>query len=92
MKYPDIMTPEYCVGVLRLAKATAAEQMAAARHLNEALTDAARYRWLRHGDNDELCLGHLNMDDAPDDGFFLLRNDRLDSAIDTAMAAPIGEK
>lgn len=42
--------------------------------------DAARYRWLRHGDNDDLvlrnCLGSV----------FILRNKELDAAIDKQLA------
>lgn len=60
---------------------------------NERLRrDAERYRWLRHGDNDELVLRspvfsdvaemakHLR--DLPD--WYLLRNEELDAAIDAA--------
>lgn len=34
MIYSDVMTPDYCVGVLELGRATAAEQMAAGKHLS----------------------------------------------------------
>lgn len=48
--------------------------------------DALRYRWLRHGDNDEQVMRAYQ---GPTDGSFgqafLLRNDKLDSAIDDAM-------
>lgn len=40
--------------------------------------DAERYRWLRHGDNDDLVIVR-NIED------FLPRNDGLDAAIDAAM-------
>lgn len=42
--------------------------------------DAARYRWLRHGDNDE---GLIRSDGKTQ--HWLLRNEELDSAIDAAM-------
>lgn len=41
--------------------------------------DAARYRWLRHGDNDELVLSET------DGATFLLRNEDLDDAIDEQL-------
>ena len=50
--------------------------------------DAKRYRWLRHGDNDEevLCAYDKN---APKGNYtmFLRRNEKLDLAIDKAMQA-----
>lgn len=43
--------------------------------------DAARYRWIRHGDNDEIVMkGDCR-------GVYLPRNERLDAAIDAAMDA-----
>lgn len=45
--------------------------------------DAARYRWLRHGDNDELVIQHGPVEP---DYHWLPRNERLDSMIDEAMA------
>lgn len=46
--------------------------------------DAERYRWLRHGDNDEkvLCNGPVAKD-----YWYLLRNEKLDAAIDAANGA-----
>ena len=44
--------------------------------------DAARYRWLRHGDNDEKIIAYA--DDA-DKFSWLPRNKELDDAIDEAM-------
>lgn len=87
---------------------TYAEQMAAictellaARRENDSLLrkfaeverDAARYRWLRHGDHDEIVLrvyepgtgGHHRPFDWRLDGVWLLRNEQLDAAIDSAM-------
>ena len=50
----------------------------------EALrADAGRYRWLRHGDNDELCISFMS-DGTP----FMLRSERLDARIDSEMANP----
>lgn len=46
-------------------------------------SDAARYRWLRHGDNDTPLVRMLLPSYEP----YLLRNDLLDAAIDAAMAA-----
>ena len=41
--------------------------------------DAARYQWIRHGDNDEIVMkGDCR-------GVYLPRNERLDAAIDAAM-------
>lgn len=44
--------------------------------------DADRYRWLRHGDNDEkvLCNGPIKKD-----YWYLLRNEKLDCAIDEEL-------
>lgn len=52
-------------------------------HLNAAQDDAQRYRWLRHGDNDELvlCRGPVDMSYV-----YLPRNEKLDAAIDSARA------
>lgn len=44
--------------------------------------DAERYRWLRHGDNDELVIQHGPV--APD-YHWLPRKERLDVMIDQAM-------
>jgi hypothetical protein len=49
--------------------------------LEAAEKDAARYKWVRHGDNDELLL----VGDCR--GVYLPRNERLDEAIDKAMEA-----
>ncbi len=43
--------------------------------------DAARYRWLRHGDNDERCI-RLTSEGQP----YMLRGELLDRCIDEAMA------
>lgn len=55
----------------------------AVREIEALLANAARYRWLRHGDNDEkvLCNGPVAKD-----YWYLLRNEKLDDAIDAAMA------
>jgi hypothetical protein len=53
------------------------------RELNEALKDAERYRWLRHGDNDEAV---VRMSGNKRNNYpFLLRNDELDAVIDIKM-------
>ena len=58
--------------------------------------DAARYRWLRHGDNDERVMRSYGKDglreyDPRFDGSFVLRNQDLDAAIDTAIAQAGGK-
>jgi hypothetical protein len=61
--------------------------------LEEAERDAARYRWLRHGDNDETVM--LTYDSATRkarrfdprrDSSWLLRSEELDAAIDRALS------
>jgi hypothetical protein len=59
------------------------------RRLKEAERDAERYRWLRHGDNDENVLlvydkGRVRKFGASYDNFWLLRDESLDTAIDAA--------
>lgn len=62
---------------------------------NEQLrADAERYRWLRHGDNDEKIIKVYGADgtrdfDASFDDCWLPRNEQLDAAIDAQRA---GEK
>jgi len=46
--------------------------------------DAERYRWLRHGDNDEVVLR------VTDDTAYLPRNEELDAAIDAAIKGERG--
>ena len=53
--------------------------------LAEAKKDAERYRWLRHGDNDEPLLKFSFEARCNSDDVWLLRNDELDAAIDAAM-------
>jgi hypothetical protein len=48
-----------------------------------AVKDADRYRWLRHGDNDELVLRHYIRGSI--ETTYLPRNEALDAAIDAAM-------
>lgn len=47
----------------------------------QAWHDAERYRWLRHGDNDERCI-RLTSEGLP----YMLRAELLDRCIDEAMA------
>lgn len=49
--------------------------------LQTYVKDAERYRWLRHGDNDEQVMDLNGSDDV-----YMLRNEKLDTAIDVAMA------
>ena len=59
---------------------------------NKDALDAARYRWLRHGDNDEIVMRCADGSPVPvmqpDETApcFLLRSEQLDEAIDQAMA------
>lgn len=52
------------------------------RELAQCRADAERYRWLRHGDNDERVLKGAYVGVS-----FLLRNEKLDAAIDAARAS-----
>lgn len=55
---------------------------------NERLAkDAARYQWLRHGDNDEAALRPLDSGEI-----FLLRNRELDEVIDAALSTIGGDQ
>ena len=51
----------------------------------EDARDAARYRWLRHGDNDESVMKVRGSSKLMD--VWLLRTTELDTAIDAAIAA-----
>jgi len=67
------------VSAARAAVATAVEALAAE---NKALReDAERYRWLRHGDNDEVILVPCTWTTTG----YLPRNEELDAAIDAAL-------
>lgn len=46
--------------------------------------DAARYRWLRHGDNDDLM---IQRGPIASDFVYLPRNEKLDEMIDAARTA-----
>jgi len=59
-----------------------AQRLELLARLDAAEKDAARYRWLRHGDNDEDIIAYA--DDA-DKFSWLPRNKELDAAIDAAM-------
>ena len=45
--------------------------------------DAERYRWLRHGDNDEACIRYTPHVHGEATEAWLLRNEELDAAIDS---------
>lgn len=64
------------------ARIKAANLELALARVAELEADAARYRWLRHGDNDERVLmrGPIHKDYV-----YLLRAEKLDAAIDAAM-------
>jgi len=59
-----------------------AQRLELLARLDAAELDAARYRWLRHGDNDENIIAYP---DEADTGNWLLRSKELDYAIDAAM-------
>lgn len=48
--------------------------------------DAERYRWLRHGDNDEAVLHFTNDARCGTDSVWILRGGDLDAAIDSELA------
>jgi hypothetical protein len=52
--------------------------------LAQSEADARRYQWLRHGDNDETVLCNGPVDKSY---WYLPRNEKLDEAIDAAIAA-----
>jgi hypothetical protein len=55
---------------------------------NAALkADADRYRWLRHGDNDELVLVTYERHTEMTPPCYLPRNEELDAAIDAATGS-----
>lgn len=61
-----------------IARIAALEQQ-----LEAARKDAERYRWLRHGDNDEVVMQRGPVDMTY---HWLPRNERLDAIIDAAIA------
>lgn len=68
--------------------------------LSAARADAGRYRWLRTEDNDEVAMRIFGeTDNEPSRPFdilldrcYLLREEKLDAAIDAAIASQSGEK
>lgn len=68
----------------RAATALGTAELEALRQERDGLrADAVRYRWLRHGDNDELVFVQGTA--------WLARNEDLDAAIDAAMAKEQGD-
>ena len=66
--------------------AKAEEQIATlTAKLGKAELDAGRYRWLRHGNNDELVMMSTRKRNIPTH-VFVLRNEKLDATIDAAIA------
>lgn len=47
--------------------------------------DADRYRWLRHGDNDEKCIEFGKDSRGTRDDVWLMRGEKLDAACDAGM-------
>lgn len=75
---------ENVIGWMRIPLSPAPPSSAIA---SQDARDAARYRWLRHGDNDEKVIQHGPL---ADDFVYLPRNFKLDEMIDAAIAT--GEK
>ena len=76
---------EFIAAARDAVPALLSEIAALAAEVERLRTDTARYEWLRHGDNDEALLQHNGAErDRPT--MWLLRNDRLDTAIDAAVA------
>jgi hypothetical protein len=93
---PDIGTDQECFvcdGSGRYSE-SATPQPTKAREIERLRQDAARYRWLRHGDNDEKVLKtYTSRPSEPGEPtMFLPRNDELDRLIDAARAWLEGKK
>lgn len=65
-----------------LTRGIVAEIEALRKECEALRKDAERYRWLRHGDNDERCI-RLTSHGEP----YMLRGELLDGCVDDAMAA-----
>lgn len=79
----------------RVACNEAADALEAqAREIERLRQDATRYRWLRHGDNDEKVLKtYTSRPSEPGEPtMYLPRNDELDRLIDAARAAQEDKK
>lgn len=81
--------PKEVEDAMNQARASLASQPA---QVGEDKRDAERYRWLRHGDNDEFVMFTFDGPgfrkfDARFDPCWLPRNEKLDAAIDAAMSA-----
>lgn len=55
------------------------------KRLEPVFKDAERYRWLRHGDNDDICIEFAEGVDCYADGVWLLRGEKLDAMIDAGI-------
>lgn len=64
---------------------TAGDSVTLAEQLLRMAEDAARYRWLRYGDNDEHVLRFAGYSRCGTDDAWVLRTTELDAAIDAAM-------
>ena len=64
-----------------------AELAAKTAEVERLRKDAERYRWLRHGDNDELVLVTYERHTEMTPPCYLPRIEELDAAIDAAIAA-----
>lgn len=84
------LTADDVVSIIRSRIDEARAALAAPAHPATAgdAEDAARYRWLRQGDNDELVIQH---GPVAHDYHWLPRLERLDAMIDAAMRASKGD-
>lgn len=75
------------IGELRMSRKMRGEEIESLRQqLAEAQKDAERYRWLRHGDNDEdILMSYSKFSQLRAPTMYLPRNEKLDTAIDAAM-------
>ena len=74
----------FCHGMPLMVRA--ADFNALYREAEKLRKDAERYRWLRHGDNDERCI-RLTSHGEP----YMLRAELLDRCIDDAIASDAEE-
>lgn len=61
-----------------------------AQELEKYKKDAERYRWLREGDNDEMCMHIMRIFEEDGEKYpvgFLLRDEKLDERIDKMIQA-----
>ena len=70
---------------LKLCGEVGKDARAFVRKYMELRKDAERYRWLRHGDNDDICIEFAEGVDCYADDVWLLRGEKLDAVIDAGI-------